>query len=139
VTSDAFGVTVPLRADLNAPAGVLLDRVVKRAGFPKIWHYDGRIGVRFDYELMNGDQPLERGRLLSAQNVADRAILWLKTRMSPFSEAAALEGTMTSTTFRAETSGPFVEKYLSGAHEAYLRAVHAAQLGPMETLQPDLS
>ena len=41
VTSDAFGITVPVPVDLNAPAGLLLDRVVARAALPRRWEYGG--------------------------------------------------------------------------------------------------
>jgi len=84
VTSEAFGITVAVRVELNAPVGLLLDRIVARAGLPKVWQWEGRIGVRFTYTLMNGQEALDRGKSLAAQNVTDRSVVWPKTRMSQF-------------------------------------------------------
>lgn len=80
VTSEAFGITVPVRVELNAPVGLLLDRIVAKAGLPKVWQWEGPIGVRFTYTPMNGQEALDRGKSLAAQNVTDRSVVWLKTR-----------------------------------------------------------
>jgi hypothetical protein len=123
VTSEAFGITVPVKADLDAPAGVLLDRIVDRARLPKVWQYEGRIGVRFSYTLMNGEQELDRGRPFSAQNVVDKSVLWLKTRMSPFSDAAPMEGSLTAMTFRNVPIEPALPDSVSAARQEYLSAM----------------
>jgi hypothetical protein len=130
VTSEAFGITVPVRVDLNAPAGLLLDRIVARAALPKVWQHDGKIGVRFSYTLMNGDQALDRAKSLATQNVADRSVLWLKTRMSSFSDASPLQGSGLDVTFRAPTvSSPDNPDAMVRAREMYLAAIRQARLG----------
>jgi hypothetical protein len=130
VTSEAFAITVPVRVDLNAPAGLLLDRIVARAALPKVWQHDGRIGVRFNYTLMNGDEALDRGKSLSAQNVAGRAILWLKTRMSYFSDAAPMKGSALDVTFRAPAvAQPENSDAMFRAREKYIAAIRQARLG----------
>lgn len=81
-----------MRVGLNAPAGLLLDRIVACGALPKVWQHEGRIGVRFTYTLMNGQQALDRAKSLATQNVADRSVVWRKTRMSQFSDVAPIEG-----------------------------------------------
>lgn len=130
VTSEAFGITVPVPVDLNAPAGLLLDRIVARAALPKVWQYEGRIGVRFTYTLMNGQQALDRAKSLGAQNVANRSIVWLKTRMSQFSDVASIEGSALDVTLRdALVSQPGPPDPMVGAREKYLAAIRQARLG----------
>lgn len=130
VTSEAFGITVPVRLDLNAPAGLLLDRILARASLPKVWQYEGRIGVRFTYTLMNGQQGLERAQSLAAQNVADRSVVWLKTRMAQFSEVEPMEGSTLDVTMRdAEVSQPGKPDPMVRAREKYMAAIHEAGLG----------
>jgi hypothetical protein len=127
VTSEAFGITVPVRVDLNAPAGLMLDRIITRAALPKVLQYEGRIGVRFTYTLMNGEEELDRAKSLAQQGVADRSVVWLKTRMTQFSDAAPLEGSVLNVTFRKamfEASDPMI-----GAREEYRAAIRQAHLG----------
>lgn len=130
VTSEAFGITVPVGVDLNAPAGLLLDRIIARAGLPKVWQFDGRIGVRFTYTLMNGERALERGTSLAAQNVTDRSVVWLKTRMTQFPDAAVIEGSVLDSTMRyAVASQPENPDPMARAREKYLVAIRNAHLG----------
>ena len=130
VTSDAFGITVPLRVDLDSPAGLLLDRIVERTGLPKVWQFDGRIGVRFTYALMSGEQPLDGGKSLAAQNVADRSVVWLETRMMQFSDAILVQGWVLDVTLRhggkslRDKPDPMVR-----AREMYLAAIRNSRLG----------
>ena len=131
VSSEAFGITIPMPVDLHAPAGLLLDRIVGRAGLPKVWQFDGRIGVRFTYTLMNDEQDLDRGKSLAAQNVADRSSIWLKTRMVQFSDATPLQGSVLDVTLRevveyqAKRPDPMVR-----AREKFLAAIRNAHLDP---------
>jgi hypothetical protein len=130
ITSEAFGITVPVRIDVNAPAGLLLDRIVARAALPKVWQYESRIGVRFTYTLMNGQQTLDRGKSLAAQNVEDRSVIWLKTRMSQFSDVEPIEGSALDVTFRgAVVSQPEKSDPMVRAREKYLAAIRQARLG----------
>jgi len=129
VTSEAFGITVPMRVDLNAPSGLLLDRIVTRAALPKVWQHDDRIGVRFTYTLMTSAEALDRAKSLIAQNVTDRSILWLKTRMSYFSDAAPIQGSLVAVTFRGPTFGPVENPdAMFRAREKYLAAICQARL-----------
>jgi hypothetical protein len=45
VTSEQFGITVPLDADLEEPAGVYLDRIITGFKLPRVLDYEGRMGV----------------------------------------------------------------------------------------------
>ena len=131
VTSEAFGITVPVRVDLNAPAGLLLDRIVARAALPKVWQWEGKIGVRFTYTLMNDEKPLDRRKSLAVQDVADRSVVWLKTRMSQFSDAAPIQGSVLDVTLRYSVAfRPENFSSLDRARERYLAAIHHAGLGP---------
>jgi hypothetical protein len=130
VTSDAFGITVPLEVDIDAPAGVVLDRIVNRAGLPKVWQFEGRIGVRFTYTLMKDARTLDRARSLSSQNVGEKSVLWLKTQLSPFSESTPIEGALGSATFRS--AGAFDNSPadpMAAARGQYLSAISRAGLG----------
>ncbi len=131
VTSEAFAITVPVRVDLNAPAGMLLDRIVARAALPQVWQWEGKIGVRFTYTLMNDEKPLDRRKSLAVQDVADRSVLWLKTRMSQFSDAAPIQGSVLDVTLRYSVAfQPQNFSSLERARERYLAAIRGAGLGP---------
>lgn len=131
VTSEAFGITVPVRVDLKAPAGLLLDRIVARAALPQVWQWEGKIGVRFTYTLMNDERSLDRRKSLAAQGVADRSVVWLKTRMSQFSDAAPIQGSVLDVTMRYSVAfQPEKFSSLERARESFLAAIHNAGLGP---------
>lgn len=125
ITSEAFGITAPLKVELHAPAGLLLDRVVAGFRLPKIWHHEGRIGVRFTYSLVNGDRVLDRAKALGEQDVGASAVLWLKTQMTQFSEAEPVAGSIGSATFRGQSGADALRE----ARRQYLSAVRAAGLG----------
>jgi hypothetical protein len=130
VSSDAFGITVPMRVDLTAPAGLLLDRIVARAVLPKVWQYQGRIGVRFAYTLISAEHELDRGKSLAAQNVTDRASVKLQTRMVQFSEATPIEGSILDVTLREKVEyQPQRLDPLVPAREKFLKAIRDAHLG----------
>jgi hypothetical protein len=136
VTSEAFGITVPLSVDLGAPAGVLLDRIVNRAGLPKLWQHEGRIGVHFTYTLMKETQALDRARSLSSQDVTDKSVVWLKTQMSPFSATAPMDGALGAATFRSgvASESPSLDPMLT-ARQTYLSAIRRAALDVRTTTQ----
>ena len=130
VTSEAFGINRPGAGRLNAPAGLLLDGIVARAALPKVWQHEGRIGVRFTHMLMNGQQALDRAKSLATQNVAERSVVWRKTRMSQFSDVAPIEGSALDVTLRdALVSQPGTPDPMVGAREKYLAAIRQARLG----------
>lgn len=133
VTSEAFGVTVPLKTNLDEPVGMYLDRIVTSFNLPKMWDYQGRIGVRFGYRLMNGDEPLNRALSLKAQRVQEKTVLWLETTMTPYSGSEPLHGALQSTGFRgsdSEERGKPAPLAMEQARQAYIRAVLASGLGP---------
>jgi hypothetical protein len=137
VTSEAFGITVPLKVDLSAPAGVLLDRIVSRAALPKMWQHVGRIGVQFAYSLMKDAQAIDRARSLSSYDVADRSVLWLKTEMTPFSMSAPMHGSLVGATFRnAAPLGDAPPDAMIAARKTYLSAIRCAGLGPAGPVRP---
>ena len=119
-----------MRVDLNAPAGLLLDRIVNSASFPKVLAWDGRIGVRFKYSLVMGEVPLDRAQSLAAQNVSDGSVVWLETQMKHFSDAKPEAGSSLDVTlrysvgFETEKPSPIIR-----AREDYLAAIRSARLG----------
>jgi len=63
ITSEYFGITVPLDADLDTPAGVYLDRILNDFKLPRTLDYEGRGGVRYGYRLMNSQSEPVQGTL----------------------------------------------------------------------------
>jgi hypothetical protein len=115
---------------------VLLDRIVSRAGLPKLWQHDGRIGVQFAYSLMKDAQALDRARSLLSQDVADKTVLWLKTQMTPFSASAPMDGALGVATFRNAPLGHAPPDPMIAARQAYLSAIHHAGLGLGAPVRP---
>jgi hypothetical protein len=120
LTSVLFGLTVPWRADLEAPVGVLVDTARQALALPR------RVGedpLEFivDYDLaVDDDAPaLDRSRSLAAQGVRSDAVLWLRTTTRPVAVTAAAAGS--AVVFR---SGE--EK----ARQGLLRRIGEAGLGP---------
>jgi hypothetical protein len=104
ITSEYFGITVPLDANLETPAGVYLDRILSDFNLPRTFDFEGRAGVRYGYRLMNRKLPLERAIPLASQGVKNRSILWLETTITPYSQAEPVRGTLTPTVFRGPHS-----------------------------------
>jgi hypothetical protein len=84
VTSDLFGITCPWKADLAAPAGVLLDEVRKKTDLPESLDHDGRVGLRFEYHLGFDEARLERGRTLADQGVGPKSVVWIESEIKMF-------------------------------------------------------
>jgi hypothetical protein len=138
ITSDQFGITVPLDVNLEEPAGVYLDRIITGFKLPKVLDYEGRMGVRFSYRLMNGDQPLDRGIPLVAQNVKDKSVLWLETTMTPYSHSEAMRGTLGPAVFRGERSRAEAkerERVEALARQEYLTAIMRNGLGGWTSME----
>jgi len=104
VTSEYFGITVPLDADLDTPAGVYLDRILNDFKLPRTLDYEGRGGVRYGYRLMNTNRPLDRSIPLAGQDVKNKSILWLETTITPYAQSVPLQGTLRPTVFRGRRS-----------------------------------
>jgi len=100
LTSELFAFTRPIRANLSEPAGVLLDRALAELGLPRQLSYDGRVGVRFEYTLAHGDEPLERARALAAQGIEPGAVLGLRASLQPYAAATPASGALGQAVFR---------------------------------------
>lgn len=145
ITSEMFSITTPLRVNLDEPAGLCLDRIITGFKLPKVFDYEGRVGVRFSYRLMNGDKPLNRALSFEDQHVKDKAVLWLETTMTPYSQSEAVYGILQSAGFRGEDFGLNDEhvtpaaKIVDGriklakelAWKTYVSALIKAELGPV--------
>jgi hypothetical protein len=98
--SAEFGITLPMKVDLNTPAGVYLDRLIQAYDLPTILDYKGRSGVKYAYSFVLGQRGLERGKPLASQGVGDKSIVTLETKMTPFSQTSAVSGSLGDATFR---------------------------------------
>jgi hypothetical protein len=128
ITSEYFGITVPLDADLDTPAGVYLDRILNDFKLPRTFDYDGRAGVRYGYRLMNANRPLERAIPLAVQDVKNRSILWLETTITPYSQSLPLEGTLRPTVFRGKPSQADDSRASLDAIEAFGRKQYVSTI-----------
>jgi hypothetical protein len=131
ITSDYFGITVPLDADLETPAGVYLDHILSDFKLPSTMDYGGRAGVRYGYRLMNNNQPLERAIPLASQGVKNKSILWLETTVTPYSQSEPVRGTLSPTVFRGSRSRNEVDQqYLEGlGKQKYMATILRNGLG----------
>jgi hypothetical protein len=101
VTSEVFAITVPIRTTLAEPAGAFLYRLVTTLGLPIVFDYQGRLGVRFEYALTHDQTMLDSTRALDAQGVRENDLLWIETRMRPYSATAPASGRLDGATLRA--------------------------------------
>jgi hypothetical protein len=132
ITSNQFGITVPLKVSLEEPAGVYLDRFITAFELPKVFDHEGRVGVRFSYKFVSSGQPLDRGIPMTAQNVKDKAVLWLETTMTPYSQSEAISGALGAAVFRG--AGPRllekdIERAEACAHQKLREAILRGGLG----------
>jgi len=130
VTSDQFGITVPLKANVDEPAGVYLDSLVSGFRLPKVFDYEGRVGMRFAYRLMNGKEALDRALPLAAQGVRDKSVLWLETTITPYSQSDPVAGALSPAVFRSLDLESPAGDMESLAKRALLGAVRRSGLGP---------
>ena len=145
VTSELFGITVPLKVSLDEPAGLCLDRIVDGFRLPKVFDHEGRVGVRFGYQLRHDDTTLNRAGSLASQQVGDKAVLWLETSMTPYSQSNPIAGSLHPTAFRGLDLSSAVEggattsrdhglekaKVEELARAALTRAVTRSRLAPV--------
>jgi hypothetical protein len=129
ITSEQFGITVPLDADLKEPAGVYLDRIIADFKLPRVLDYENRMGVRFTYRLMNGSQPLARGIPLGAQKVKDKRVLWLETTMTPYSQRTPEHGDLRPAVFRDGRPRDEMVRVETRARQEYLNKIVQNGLG----------
>jgi hypothetical protein len=105
LTSELFGITTPWHADLDAPAGVLLDDVRRRLALPDSLDHEGRVGVRFEYHLALDERRLERLESLADQGVEQRSVLWIESETKLFAATDPSMGKMGTTVFRGSRGG----------------------------------
>jgi hypothetical protein len=131
VTSELFGITAPLRADLDTPAGLYLDAIIAQLGLPKVKDPEGPIITRYSYRLVNGDDPLDRAISLSSQNVADKSVLWLETTITPSAPSQALRGNLGSAVYRGASpiEGEQVGRAVNEAEQELLTTILRNGLG----------
>lgn len=91
VTSELFDCTIPVPANLDAPAGMLLDYVVNRLQLPRQISVLGAVGLDLSYRLTLGDAPLDRGRPGRSQGLQNHSALSLEVATQEFSRTAARE------------------------------------------------
>lgn len=116
--------TFPMRVNLKQPVAALVQKLVTGLGLPKQMDHDGRIGVRFSYELVHANRKLAPQSSLHAEGVPEHAFLWIETSMEPFAATAPSTGTMATLTFRSENA---TTQLLKLAREALV--ARAAVLG----------
>jgi hypothetical protein len=100
ITSDLFAVTFPIRAKLDAPAGVCLDALLSELHLPREFQHGSRLGVRFDYTLVMNNALLVRASSLASQGVSAGATLRLETRMEIVAAALPTDGVLSTLRFR---------------------------------------
>jgi hypothetical protein len=126
VTSELFGVAVPMSSNLAAPAGMLLNAIIDTCALPRSLDHQGQVGVRFEYRLLRDSVPLDFERPLQDQGVQAHSVLWLECRMQPFAATAPLAGTLAPATFRGDRSAGRAMKI---AQRRLTAAIRAADLG----------
>jgi hypothetical protein len=104
ITSEVFGITVPIRTALADPAGALLSRLVATLGLPSAYDYQGRIGMRFEYALTHGQTTLDATVSLEAQGVRANDVLWIETRMRSYAATPPTSGRLDEVTLRGAGS-----------------------------------
>jgi hypothetical protein len=103
LTSELFGLTLPLRLSRAHPIAVLTDRIVTQLGLPRTWQHDGRVGVTFRYALSLGDRVLRPAATLAEERVAEHALLTLVVEMKAFALEAPTSGELPRASFRKAT------------------------------------
>jgi hypothetical protein len=102
ITSDLFALTMPLQLDLTLPVGIHLDRLITYLKLPRQFDYEGRLGIRYEYRLVQDGTALVRGKSLAIQGVKYGSILWLEVEMMPFAAITPTQGELVSATFRGD-------------------------------------
>jgi len=78
ISSELYGFTHPAVADLQAPAGVLLDRTLQSLGLVKeLRDASGRIGLALEYQLQLNGKVLSSQQDLGSQGVQQNTVLQL--------------------------------------------------------------
>jgi hypothetical protein len=127
--SEQFRMTTPVSVRLDEPAGTVVDRIVTSFRLPQELSHAGMVGIRFSYQLVDGEQALARAKSLGAQGVKAGQVLTLQTTMTPFSTAHPVKGELAPTLFRGEADGGAdLKPALRQASKEYQQAVARAGL-----------
>jgi Effector-associated domain 5 len=122
VTSELWDVTLPLQADLAAPAGLVLDRIIEACRLPRSVQHDDRVGFRLNYSLSVRDRALGRSEPLGAQGIDAGDVLSLVTKIMPFAGATPVEGEMGTVSFRRSGDSPRNEADRARIRDVFRRA-----------------
>lgn len=125
VTSELFGLTVPLRVQLDSPVAIWIDQLVTNLKLPKQLDHEGIVGLRCRYHLVHDDHRLANDQTFRAQKVVERSILKLELEMTPFAAGTPVEGSLSTARFRSGSS----KADYSEAHRTVLAAIARAGLG----------
>ena len=77
VSSDLYDFTCPIRAPLDQPAGLLIDRIIRTSGLKKRIKAHDRIALGLDYRLMFRGRELSRSDSLRTAGITRNAALHL--------------------------------------------------------------
>lgn len=104
ITSQSFGKTFPIKVDLDAPALLLIDRIVTLLDAPRQTDHKGLFGCRYEYNLSGGEGKtiLTHQLSLRSQGVSAKDVLWLEITIKPFAAGESTGDLPTATTFRGE-------------------------------------
>jgi len=108
LTSDLFGITVPVKVGTSDDARSLMELIITRFNLPTALDHEGKFGVRIAYRLMYEHQPLDPSRTLM-QQVPDRAVVWVETEVTPFAHVEPLSGELQVALYRGDIQTRAVE------------------------------
>jgi hypothetical protein len=100
ISSKVFGKTFPFDADFEAPTAVVTDTIVDYLDAPRQQDQQGRLGCRYEYSLGDGRKTLDPVQSLKSQNVAEKSLLWLQIKITPFAAGETIGHEPTGATFR---------------------------------------
>jgi hypothetical protein len=125
LTSGLFGISCPVRVDLDAPALVVANALRDRFNLPTSLPYRDRVGLRFDYHLGNAQgRRFDPAGRLRDQGVTRDALLWLECDTKQFAATDPTTGGVQAVTFRGEAPPTHAD-----AKRALLSAIGKAGLG----------
>jgi hypothetical protein len=139
VTSELFDCVLPLPADLNAPAGVLLEETVARLRLPRRLAVNDRLGLDLTYRLLREDgRTLARTQSSREQGVAARSVLFLEVTVEEFATVPATSGPPPGRrTYRhGAPAARYAEVLAAALAEVGLRSTSAPALSVEEAARP---
>ncbi|MEJ7739260.1 MAG: toll/interleukin-1 receptor domain-containing protein [Chitinophagaceae bacterium] len=103
ITSDLFGITVPVKLDLHEPIVVIINRIVHHLKLPKDISYNNLIGLRLEYNLVHEDKILDKNLCLADQQVRANQVIWLETKATQYAQATPYHNENRSSGYKLET------------------------------------